>query len=91
MIEWKPEKKAASVVICSRRSNLLERCLKALRRTTAGIDLQLIVVAHQSLETQQMAERFGCDVAAYDRAFHFADMNNVGAAQARHDTLLLSK
>ena len=89
VIEWKPEKKAASVVICSRRSNLLERCLKALRRTTPGIDLQLIVVAHQSLETQQVAERFGCDVAAYDRAFNFADMNNVGAAQARHDTLLL--
>jgi GT2 family glycosyltransferase len=59
-----------------------------LRRTTPGIDLQLIVVAHQSVETRQMAERFGCNVAPYDRAFNFADMNNVGAAQARHDTLL---
>jgi GT2 family glycosyltransferase len=88
VIEWKPEKKAASVVICSRRSDLLERCLEALRRTTPGIDLQLIVVPHQSLETRQMAERFGCNVAPYDHAFNFADMNNVGAAQAKHDILL---
>lgn len=88
VIEWKPAEKAASVVICSRRADLLERCLEALRRTTAGMDVQLIVVAHQSLETRQMAERFGCNVASYDRSFNFADMNNVGAAQARHDSLL---
>ena len=35
-----------------------------------------------------MAERFGCTVMPYGRVFNFADMNNVGAAEARHDTLL---
>ena len=76
------------MVICSRTADLLERCLDALRRTTAGIDLQLIVVEHQSFETRGMAQQFGCTVIPYGRVFNFADMNNVGAADARHDTLL---
>jgi GT2 family glycosyltransferase len=88
VIGWKPAKKAVSVVICSRNAGLLERCLDALRRTTTGIDLQTIVVEHQSVETRQAAEQFGCMVIPYGRVFNFADMNNVGAAEARHDTLL---
>jgi GT2 family glycosyltransferase len=88
VIGWKPAKKSVSVVICSRTADLLERCLDALRRTTEGIDLQLIVVEHQSFETRGMAQQFGCTVIPYGRVFNFADMNNVGAADARHDTLL---
>lgn len=88
VIGWKPAKKAASVVICSRTADLLERCLEALRRTTTGIDLQIIVIEHQSVETRQVAERFRCTVMPYSRLFNFADMNNVGAAEARHGTLL---
>jgi GT2 family glycosyltransferase len=88
VIGWTPAKKSVSVVICSRTADLLERCLDALRRTTEGIDLQLIVVEHQSFETRAMAQQFGCTVIPYGRIFNFADMNNVGAADARHDTLL---
>ena len=35
-----------------------------------------------------MAESFGCDVVSYGRLFHFADMNNAGAAESRRDSLL---
>jgi O-antigen biosynthesis protein len=59
-----------------------------VRRTTPGIDVQAVVVEHQSPETRQVAESFGCDVVPYGRVFNFADMNNAGAAEARHDTLL---
>jgi GT2 family glycosyltransferase len=67
---------------------LLERCLEAVRRTTPGIDVQPVVVEHQSSGTRQVAESFGCDVVPYGRVFNFADMNNLGAAEARHDALL---
>jgi GT2 family glycosyltransferase len=88
IIDWEPARKAVSVVVCSRSAGLLERCLEALRRTTVGIDLQTIVVEHQSVETREVAGRFGCMVLPYGRVFNFADMNNTGAAEARHDTLL---
>jgi GT2 family glycosyltransferase len=88
VVRWKPSRPAVTIVICSRTPQLLERCLEAVRRTTPGIDVQPVVVEHQSSETRQVAESFGCDVVPYGRVFNFADMNNLGAAEARHDTLL---
>lgn len=88
VVRWKPAERAVSVIICSRNAKLLERCLDSLRRTTKGSSVQVIVVEHQSSETRQMAEAFGCQVVPYGRVFHFADMNNLGAAEARHESLL---
>ena len=87
-VQWRPSVPAASVVICSRTPKLLERCLESLKRTTSGTAVQVIVVEHQSLETRQVAESFECDIVSYGRVFNFADMNNAGAAEARHNALL---
>lgn len=88
VVQWPSAGKGVSIVICSRTPKLLERCLNSLRRTSGGLDIQLIVVEHQNPETRQVAESFHCDVVSFGRMFHFADMNNEGAAQARHQTLL---
>lgn len=88
VVRWKPASKDLSVVICSRTPALLQRCLDSLRRTTNGLSLQVIVVEHQSPETGQMAESYGCDVVSYGRIFNYADMNNAGAEEARSETLL---
>jgi O-antigen biosynthesis protein len=88
VVQWQPRERRVSVVVCSRTPKLLERCLESLRRTTHNLELQLIVVEHQSPATREVAESFGCDIVPYGRMFNFADMNNVGAAEARHDSLL---
>jgi GT2 family glycosyltransferase len=88
IVKWPVTAKAVSVVICSRTPALLERCLHSLQRTLRDIDAQIIVVEHQSRETRDIAESFQCDVISYGRIFNFADMNNLGAAEARHDSLL---
>ena len=87
-VKWPLSSKGVSVVICSRNPLLLGRCLESLQRTLRGINAQIIVVEHQSSETRQVAESFQCDVVPYGRMFHFADMNNTGAAEARNDALL---
>src|SRR3954447_11272431 len=88
VVRWKPVSTDLSIVICSRTPALLQRCLDSLRRTTSGLALQVIVVEHQSPETGQVAESYGCDVVSYGRGFNYADMNNVGASEARGATLL---
>jgi GT2 family glycosyltransferase len=87
-VKWPLSSKSVSIVICSRNPQLLGRCLESLRRTLGGINAQIIVVEHQSTETRHVAESFQCDVISYGRLFHFADMNNAGAAEARNDALL---
>jgi GT2 family glycosyltransferase len=87
-VQWRPAVPAASVVICSRTPKLLERCLDSLKRTTAGVAVQVIVVEHQSSETRRVAESFECDIVSYGRVFNYADMNNAGAAEARHQALV---
>lgn len=88
VVRWKPAATGLSVIICSRTPKLLERCVESLRRTVSGISLQIVVVEHQSPETRQTAESYGCDVISFGRMFHFADMNNEGASIARHENLL---
>ena len=80
-----------TIVICSRTPTLLERCLESIRRTTGRLKPQIVVVEHQSPETRQVAEAFGCDVVSYGRIFNFADMNNAGAAEARHRLIAVSE
>lgn len=86
-VQW-PARGGATIVICSRNPALLERCLVSIRRTAGSMRPQIVVVEHQSPETRQVAEAFECDVVSYGRMFHFADMNNAGAAEARHESLV---
>ncbi len=80
-----------SVIVCSRSSRLVERCLTALRATTAATRLEIVVVHHQDGNDAAIAEvfsRFGCVVEAYSGEFNFAEMNNRGAARATSQVLL---
>ncbi len=86
--KWGPPLGGVTIVICSRSPALLQRCVESIRRTVKERQLQIVVVEHQSPETRRVAESFGCDVVSYGRVFHYADMNNVGAAEARHTSLL---
>lgn len=88
VVKWPSTETQVSIVICSRTPKLLERCLQSLQKTTQGIESQIIVVEHQSRETRALAESFRCDVVSYGRMFNFADMNNIGAAEARHESLV---
>jgi GT2 family glycosyltransferase len=87
-VQWGPVRGGVTIVICSRTPALLERCLESIRRTEGGLRPQIVVVEHRSPGTRQVAETFECDVVSYGRVFHFADMNNAGAAEARHESLL---
>jgi GT2 family glycosyltransferase len=88
VVRWGPVTDGVTIVICSRTPTLLERCLDSIRSTTGRLKPQIVVVEHQSTETRQVAEAFGCDVVSYGRIFNFADMNNTGAAEAKHRSLL---
>jgi GT2 family glycosyltransferase len=88
VVRWGPVTDGVTIVICSRTPTLLERCLESIRSTTGRLKPQIVVVEHQSTATRQVAEAFGCDVVSYGRIFNFADMNNTGAAEAKHRSLL---
>ena len=87
-VRWGPARGGLTIVICSRTPVLLERCLESIRRTAGNLKPQIVVVEHQSPETRQVAESYGCDVVSYGRLFHFAEMNNAGAGEARRESLL---
>jgi GT2 family glycosyltransferase len=82
-----------SVIICSRNSRLLKRCLTSLRASTRYPDWEAVVVQHSfggsDPNLARVAETAGCSTALYDGPFNFSRMNNLGAAKARGDLLIL--
>ena len=91
-VRWPvPADLKASLVICSRNADLLERCLQSIQRHTSHPNREIIVVAHQAgniAEMDRLLERSAALRVPYTGAFHFSLMNNLGAAKATGDVLV---
>ena len=86
-----PRPEQASVVICSRNPQRLERCLKSLQ-PTLGSHHELVVVAHQTdhgAALDRVAARYGAIVVPYHGAFHYGVMNERGVAASHGKNILL--
>ena len=86
-----PANVRASIVVCSRRANLLDECLSSLRRTIHPKH-EVVVVAHQidgSADLRAVAERHGAKTVIYEAAFHFGRMNQSGVAASSGDVVVL--
>lgn len=82
---------SVSVVICSRNSRLLKRCLRALRKFTRYPHWEIVVVQHSSggdLNLARVVEAGKCRTTLYSGPFNFSRMNNLGAAVATGDILI---
>lgn len=99
-LQWKlPARWSCSVIIPTRdRADLLASCLDSLWRTTStarsgGLDLEILVVDNGSIKTetaallQQWQGRIR--VLRCDEPFNWSRLNNLAAAQAKGDLLLL--
>jgi len=86
-----PRPEQASVVICSRNPQRLERCLKSLQPTLSSHH-ELVVVAHQTdhgSALDRAAARYGAIVVPYHGAFHYGVMNQHGVAASHGKFILL--
>src|SRR5262249_33825063 len=72
-----------SLIICSRKPKLIERCLDGIRERTAYAQREVVVVEHGSL-----GQAFGDVQVRYEGPFNFADMNNRGARAAGSEFLV---
>jgi cellulose synthase/poly-beta-1,6-N-acetylglucosamine synthase-like glycosyltransferase len=76
---------SASIIICSRNSKQLRKCLKALLPSLDSRH-EIVVVAHQAGDgpaLQQVAESHFARTVAYDGPFHFGIMNGLGVAASK--------
>jgi len=85
-----------SVIIPNRdQPDMLGACLASLRGCTDYPNLDILVVDNQSRDARTAAiyqdemARGGVRVISYDAPFNYARMNNLAAAEARGDLLLL--
>jgi len=84
------EAEDASIVVCSRTPRLLQRCLRALRRTDAA-KAEIIVVAHACGQEQQLEAIAAAESARsvrYSGQFHFGLMSSLGVEAASRPTLV---
>ncbi|MCZ2078881.1 MAG: glycosyltransferase [Bryobacterales bacterium] len=79
-----------SIVICSRDSSLLSRCLNAVQHSTRYDPWEIVTVWHRIAPSDfpEVLVQRGCRVVTYDGPFHFAQMNNHGARKANGSLLL---
>lgn len=85
-----PEIKA-SIIICSRNAGLLGRCLDGIERNTSHANREIVVVQHHTGHDDAMRrllENSGATCVPWTEGFHFAAMNNLGAASAQGDVLV---
>ena len=91
-LRWRSSGTArASIVVCSRSPELLERCLASLESRTEYGNRELIVVEHlneKAEELKAVVARHGATGVRYEGSFHFSRMNNLGAAASRGDVLV---
>ncbi|HLY20548.1 MAG TPA: glycosyltransferase [Bryobacteraceae bacterium] len=86
-----PEDLKTSLIICSRDAKLLSRCLEAIARQTAHANREVLVVQHLTGDIAAMDRLLnasGCIRVPYAGPFHFAAMNNLGAAHASGEALV---
>jgi hypothetical protein len=79
----------ASIIICSRNSEQLRKCLNSLLPTLGGRH-EVIVVAHQAGDgpaLEQVASSHAVRMIPYDGAFHFGVMNGLGASASHAQAL----
>jgi GT2 family glycosyltransferase len=82
---------SVSVIICSRQSDLLKRCIASLRERTRYADWEIVVVQHTAGaggERKRFVGPAECTVLPYSGQFNFARMNNMGAAVSQGDLLI---
>jgi GT2 family glycosyltransferase len=81
-----------TAIVCSRSPELLETCLQSLRATASAVVGQIVVVAHEdsgpNAALQSVIRSAGAVAVPFSGAFHFAAMNNLGAAVADSPNLL---
>jgi GT2 family glycosyltransferase len=83
-----------SIIIPTRdRVDLLEPCLDSLRRISAGVEYEVIIVDNGSVEPQTHAffERIAGDgvrILPAAMPFNYSRLNNLGIAESRHDLVL---
>ena len=99
-LQWAlPKAWSCSVIIPTRdRADLLKQCLESLWRTTVparanGLELEILVVDNGSVEPETAALlqewQARLQVLRSDDAFNWSRLNNLAAARARGDLLLL--
>jgi GT2 family glycosyltransferase len=90
-LRWKPVRDLrASLVICSRSAEMLDRCLRAVQ-ASSHVNREIVVVQHlgyDDAKVQKVIERHGARRVPYSGAFHFSVMNNLGADAATGDVLV---
>jgi O-antigen biosynthesis protein len=82
---------SVSVIICSRSSGLLTKCLRSLRKFTRYPNWEIVVVQHTSggdFDLPRVVEAEKCRTTLYSGPFNFSVMNNLGAAMATGDLLI---
>jgi O-antigen biosynthesis protein len=80
-----------SVIVCSRNSRLLKRCLASLKAFTRYPDWEIVVVQHTAggdRDLAQIAEAFHCATTPFSWQFNFSRMNNLGASLAKGELLI---
>ena len=89
-VRRKVETGRISIIICSRSGRLLGRCLRALDRTLAGYNSQVVVVHHETGAgdgVDRVLRERNCVTVPYRESFNFARMNNLGVAASHGDYL----
>ncbi len=81
-----------SVLICTRNSELLARCLASLRANTKYPAIETIVIHHRGTEHDEeilkLVAQSGTKCVPFDGVFNFSEMNNLGARAAAGEILL---
>lgn len=82
----------ASILICTRDSDLLTRCLTSLRANTNYPSFETIVIHHTGSEHDkpiaEIAHAANVHRVTFTGAFNFSLMNNLGARSAKGDILV---
>jgi GT2 family glycosyltransferase len=81
----------ASIIICSRKANLLRNCLRTTDNVTAYPVRETVVIQHKTGDDQAMdrlLDRSHCIRISHAGPFDFAAMNNRGAEAANGEVLV---
>jgi GT2 family glycosyltransferase len=81
-----------SILICTRNSELLSRCLTSLRGSTNYQPIEILVIHHVGTEHDrritEVCHEKGAKRIPFAGSFNFAAMNNLGARDATGEILL---
>lgn len=91
-LRWRLSGRArVSLILCSRNSKLLARCLRSLEPARRATDCQVVVVHHHTTADEGMEEvlrSYRCEVVPFRQGFNFARMNNLGVSASTGDVIV---